>query len=140
MATNRALIALAQGNVAEAVALIAKGTGANSYSEVLGNINLAKGNYSAAAANLAGVNNNSALLAQILNKDYTAAEKTLANIENVDAYTSYLSAILGARQGNVANVVKGITTALQQKPELKSRIAKDLEFTKYASQIATLVR
>ena len=140
VATNRALIALAQGNVAEAEALIAKGTGANSYSEVLGNINLAKGNYSAAAANLAGVNNNSALLAQILNKDYTAAEKTLANIENVDAYTSYLSAILGARQGNVANVVKGITTALQQKPELKSRIAKDLEFTKYASQIATLVR
>ena len=140
VATNRALIALAQGNVPEAEALIAKGTGANTYSEVLGNINIAKGNYSAAAQNLAGINTNSALLAQILNKDYSAAEKTLAKIENVDAYTSYLSAILGARQGNASAVVKGLTTALQQKPELASRIAKDLEFVKYASQIANLLK
>ena len=140
VATNRALIALAQGNVAEAESLIAKGTGANSYSEILGNINIAKGNYAAAASNLAGVNTNSALLAQILNKDYSAAENTLSKIENVDAYTSYLSAILGARKGNAAAVVKGITTALQQNPELKSRIAKDLEFTKYASQIASLIK
>ena len=140
VATNRALIALAQGNVAEAEALIAKGTGANTYSEVLGNINIAKGNYSAAAQNLAGINTNSALLAQILNKDYSAAEKTLANIENVDAYTSYLSAILGARQNNVSAVIKGLTTALQQKPELASRAAKDLEFVKYASQIANLLK
>lgn len=140
VATNRALIALAQGNVVEAETLIGKGAGSNSYSEILGNINLAKGNYAAAATNLAGVNTNSALLAQILNKDYTAAENTLAKIENVDAYTSYLSAILGARQGNVDAVIKGISTAIQQKPELKARIAKDLEFTKYASQIASLVK
>ncbi len=137
VATNRALVALSQGNVAEAEALIAKGTGADAYSEVLGNINIAKGNYAAAAANLAGVNNNSALLAQILNKDYAAAANTLANITNVDAYTSYLSAILGARRGDASAVVKGLTTAIQQKPELAARAAKDIEFQKFAAQVAT---
>ena len=87
VATNRALLALANGNVAEAESLIAKGTGANSYSEILGNINIAKGNYAAAAQNLAGVNSNSALLAQILNKDYAATATTLAGIKNADVFT-----------------------------------------------------
>ena len=139
-ATNEALLALAKGQYAEAETLLAKGTGADSYSEVLGNLNLAKGNYAAAAANLAGVKSNSALLAQILNKDYVAAAATLAGIKNADAYTAYLKAILGARQGNADAVVSGLTSAIQQNPSLAARAAKDLEFAKYASQIASLVR
>jgi len=139
-ATNEALLALAKGQYAEAETLLAKGTGADSYSEVLGNLNLAKGNYAAAAANLAGVKSNSALLAQILNKDYVAAAATLAGIKNADAYTAYLKAILGARQGNADAVVSGLTSAIQQNPSLAARAAKDLEFAKYASQIASLLR
>lgn len=140
VATNEALLALAEGKVADAEALIARGTGASSYSEVLGNLNLAKGNYAAAAANLAGVNTNSAALAQILNKDYAAAAKTLANIPNADAYTSYLQAILGARQGDSAAVVTGLRNAIQQNPALAQRAARDLEFAKYAAQIAGIVK
>ena len=74
-ATNEALLALAKGQYAEAETLLAKGTGADSYSEVLGNLNLAKGNYAAAAANLAGVKSNSALLAQILKRIYIRINK-----------------------------------------------------------------
>ena len=140
VATNEALLALAEGKVADAEALIARGTGASSYSEVLGNLNLAKGNYAAAAANLAGVNTNSAALAQILNKDYAAAAKTLANIPNADAYTSYLQAILGARQGDSAAVVTGLRNAIQQNPALAQRASRDLEFAKYAAQIAGIVK
>ena len=140
VATNRALLALANGNVAEAESLIAKGTGANSYSEILGNINIAKGNYAAAAQNLAGVNSNSALLAQILNKDYAAAATTLAGIKNADAYTSYLSAILGARKGDANAVISGLRTAIQQNPSLAQRAARDLEFAAYAQQIASLLK
>ena len=140
VATNEALLALAEGKVAEAEALIARGTGASSYSEVLGNLNLAKGNYAAAAANLAGVNTNSAALAQILNKDYAAAAKTLAAVANADAYTSYLKAILGARQGDANAVVSGLQSAIQQNPALAQRAARDLEFAKYAAQIAGLVK
>ena len=140
VAKNEALLALAEGKVAEAEALIARGTGASSYSEVLGNLNLAKGNYAAAAANLAGVNTNSAALAQILNKDYAAAAKTLAAVANADAYTSYLKAILGARQGDASAVVSGLQSAIQQNPALAQRAARDLEFAKYAAQIAGLVK
>ena len=140
VATNEALLALAEGKVAEAEALIARGTGSSSYSEVLGNLNLAKGNYAAAAANLAGVNTNSAALAQILNKDYAAAAKTLAAVANADAYTSYLKAILGARQGDASAVVSGLQSAIQQNPALAQRAARDLEFAKYAAQIAGLVK
>lgn len=139
-ATNEALIALTKGQVSEAETLLAKGTGANSYSEVLGNLNLAKGNYAAAAQNLAGVKSNSALLAQILNKDYVSAAATLAGIKNADAYTSYLKAILGARQGKVDDVISGLSSAIQQNPSLATRAAKDLEFTQYASQIAGLLK
>ena len=139
-ATNAALLALAKGQVSEAETLLAKGTGANSYSEVLGNLNLAKGNYAAAAANLAGVKSNSALLAQILNKDYVAAAATLAGIKNADAYTAYLKAILGARQGNAETVVSGLSSAIQQNPSLAARAAKDLEFAQYAQQIAGLLK
>ena len=140
VATNEALLALAEGKVSDAEALIARGTGASSYSEVLGNLNLAKGNYAAAAANLAGVNSNSAALAQILNKDYAAAAKTLAAVVNADAYTSYLKAILGARQGDASAVVSGLQSAIQQNPALAQRAARDLEFAKYAAQIAELVK
>ncbi|MBP3829872.1 MAG: hypothetical protein ILA06_06170 [Bacteroidaceae bacterium] len=140
VATNEALLALAKGQVAEAEALLAKGTGANTYSEVLGNLNLAKGNYAAAAANLAGVNTNSALLAQILNKDYAAAATTLAGIKNADAYTAYLSAILGARKGDASAVVNGLQSAIQQNPSLALRAARDLEFAKYTTQLASVLK
>lgn len=140
VATNEALLALANGNVTAAETAIGKGTGANAYGEVLGNLNLAKGNYAAAAANLSGINTNSAALAQILNRDYAAAAKTLNRIQNADAYTSYLKAILGARQGDANAVVSGLQSAIQQKPELASRAAKDLEFEKYATQIAGLIK
>ena len=140
VATNEALLALAEGKVADAEAYLARGTGSDSYSEILGNLNLAKGNYAAAAANLAGVNTNSAALAQILNKDYASAAKTLANIPNVDGITYYLQAILGARQGDSAAVVTGLRNAIQQNPNLAKRAARDLEFAKYTAQIARIVK
>ncbi len=140
VATNEALLALANGNVEGAEAALAKGNGANAYSEVLGNLNIAKGNYAAAAANLSGVNTNSAALAQILNRDYAAATRTLNNIQNADAYTSYLKAVLGARQGDASAVTSSLRSAIQQDPTLATRAAKDLEFAKYASQIASLIQ
>ncbi len=140
VATNEALLALAQGDVTSAETAIAKGTGSNSYSEILGNLNLAKGNYAAAAANLAGTNTNSEALAEILNQDYAAATKTLNAVKNADAYTSYLKAILGARQGDVTGLTSNLQSAIQQNPSLATRAAKDLEFAKYAAQIASIIK
>lgn len=138
--TNLALIALAKGDVSTAETYIAKGSGADSFKEVMGNIQIAKGNYAQAASNLAGVNTNSAALAQILNKDYAAAKNTLNNVKNADAYTAYLKAIAAARTNDAAGVSSNLSTAIQQDASLAKRAANDLEFANFASTIESLVK
>ena len=138
--TNLALLALRDGNLDQAEALLAQGFGANSYNEVLGSYNLAKGNYRQAAQNLAGVENNTAALAQILNQDYAAARQTLAKVKNADATTSYLSAILAARTSDSSALVSGLRKAFELDPSLKLRAKDDLEFANYAEAIAGLLK
>lgn len=125
---NSALIALAEGKQAEAENLLAKAASARNYNEVLGNLQIAKGNYAQAAQSLAGTKTNSAALAQILNKDYSAAAQTLAGIAKPDATTSYLKAIVGARTNQTATALASLKEAIAQDASLKARAAKDLEF------------
>ncbi|MGN0234525.1 MAG: hypothetical protein ACI4B5_08915 [Bacteroidaceae bacterium] len=138
--TNLALMALKSGDVAKAETYLAKGSGSNTFKEVMGNMNVAKGNYTQAASDLAGVNTNSAALAQILAKDYTSARTTLSKIKNADATTSYLQAVLAARTGDASTLASSLKNAIQQDPTLAARAANDLEFAKYESTIKNLVK
>lgn len=138
--TNLALIALAKGDVSTAETYIAKGSGADSFKEIMGNIQIAKGNYQQAASNLSGVNTNSAALAQILNKDYASAKTTLNNVKNADAYTSYLKAIVAARTNDAAGVSSNLSAAISKDSSLAKRAATDLEFANFASTIESLVK
>jgi len=88
---------------------------------------LAQGNYALAEQDFNKVNSNSAALAQILNKNYSAAEKTLNNVKNADAMTDYLKAVLNARQGNKGAAKNALAAALAKDPSLASYAAKDLE-------------
>ncbi|MCF0187901.1 MAG: hypothetical protein HUK04_00180 [Bacteroidaceae bacterium] len=135
---NRSLLALAQGNVEEAQTYIGRGTGADSYNEVLGNLCIATANYSQAAGALAGKNTNSAALAQILNNDYSGAAKTLAAIKTSDATTDYLAAILSARTGDATGVASNLRKAAAKDPSYAARAKKDLEFAKYAAAVNAL--
>ena len=126
---NLGLIALAEGNVRDAENYIAKAANAFGLSEIVGNLNLMKGNYAQAEQDFAGINSNSAALAQILNKNYNAATSTLNNIKNGDATTEYLKAILNARLGNNS----AAATAL------KAAISKDSSYAKYAENDLELV-
>lgn len=138
--TNLALLALKEGNVAAAESYLAKGSGSETFKEVMGNLNIAKGNYTQAASDLAGVMSNSAALAQILAKDYTSAKTTLAGIKNADAITSYLQAILAARTGDAATVTSALANAIKQDASLAERAANDYEFVKYASAVKSLLK
>ncbi len=138
--TNLALMALKSGDVAKAETYLAQGSGSNTFKEVMGNLNIAKGNYTQAASDLAGVNTNSAALAQILAKDYTSAKTTLSKIKNADATTSYLQAVLAARTGDASTLATSLKNAIQQDGTLASRAANDLEFAKYASTIKNIVK
>ena len=122
------LIALKNGNVAEAENLIAKAADANALNEALGNLSIAKGNYAQAEEYFKDSYNNSAALAQLLNKNYAAAKATLNNIKNPDGLTSYLHAIVSARQGNKYAANSYLKEALQKDPSLKAYAENDLEF------------
>ena len=119
---NLGLLALAAGNVREAENYIAKAGTAVGINEIVGNLNLMKGNYAQAEQDFAGINSNSAALTQILNKNYNAAASTLSNIKKADATTEYLKAILNARLGKNADAATA----------LKAAISKDSSFAKYA--------
>lgn len=123
---NGALIALEKGNINGAEALLGKALTAGNYNEVLGNLQIARGNYAQAAQNLKGINTNSAALAQILNKDYVAAAQTLAAVNNADAITDYLKAVLAARTGQVEEGAQALRAAIAKNANLRDLASKDL--------------
>ncbi len=138
--TNLALLALKDGDVAAAESYLAKGSGADTFKEILGNLNIAKGNYTQAASDLAGVTSNSAALAQILAKDYNSAKTTLASIKNPDAITSYLQAILAARTGDAGTITTALANAIRQDASLAERAANDYEFVNYQSAVKSVLK
>lgn len=126
-AANLGLLALQKGDIQNAEALIAKASGANGLNEVMGNLNLAKGNYAQAEQDFKDIYSNSAALAQILNKNYASAAVTLKYIKNGDATTDYLKAILAARMGNTSDATEALRSAVAKDPNYAKYSATDLE-------------
>lgn len=127
---NLGLLALQQGDMLSAESYMAKGASANGLGEVLGNLHLAQGKYAQAEQDFGYKASNSAALAQIMNKNYKAAENTLKSIKNADATTDYLRAILNARTGNTNDAATALQQAIAKDPSLAEYAAKDLELIK----------
>ena len=124
---NKGLMSLATGNMAEAEAAIAKGATSETTTYAQGVLSLAKGNYAQAQQLFGDKKTNSAALAQLLAKDYDAAAKTLDKVENADAITDYLHAIVAARRGNKFAASSYLKEALQKDSSLKTYADNDLE-------------
>lgn len=135
---NRALAAMAEGKFDEAQNYVAKASTAKNYYELLGNLQVAQGNYAQAAQSLQGVKTNSAALAQLLNKDYTAAATTLSQVARPDAMTDYLKAIVAARTNQKSAVLSHLMDSFAKDASLKARAAKDLEFASLFSDASFL--
>ena len=137
---NKAILAMKSGDIAAAEQYMGKASGADSYQEVQGALNLAKGNYAQADKNLSGVNTNSAALAQIMNKNYAAAKNTLANVKDQSAVTGYLKAVLGARTNDSAAVANGLKEAISKDPSFAKRALNDVEFANYANVVESVCK
>ena len=124
---NLGMIALQNGDVANAENYIAKATNANGLNNVLGALNIAKGNYAEAAKNLANSESNLAGLAELLNKNYATAEVILNSVKNKDGMTKYLQALVAARQGRSSIASSFLKEALNLDPSLAAYAANDLE-------------
>ena len=127
---NLGLLALQEGDLSTAENNIAKGSDANGLNEILGNLHLAQGKYVQAEQDFGSVKSNSAALAQILNKNYSAAATTLKGISTPDGITEYLKAILASRTGNKSEAAAALEAAFKKDPSLRSYAEKDLEFVK----------
>ncbi len=128
---NRGLVALAKGDNNAAQVYFGKAAGTEELGEARGNLAIANGDYEQAVSNFGDANTNSAALAQILNKDYSKAKNTLSKVENPDATTAYLTAILGARTNNSAMVIDNLKVAVSKDAAYKQYAATDMEFAKY---------
>ena len=124
---NLGLLSLIDGNVQDAERAIAKSSGSESVNQAIGTLAIAKGDYAQAEKSFAKVNSNTAALAQLLNKNYDAAAKTLDRVENPNAMTDYLHAVVAARRGNKFAASSYLKEALQKDPSLKKYAENDLE-------------
>jgi tetratricopeptide (TPR) repeat protein len=136
--TNLGMLALIDGNVADAEKFLVKGTDAKENAAALGNLYIAQGQYDKAVKAFGNTKSNAAALAQIMTKNYTAAKSTLSQVEKADAYTYYLNAIVGARTNNASMVAENLKKAISLDSSLRAKAASDAEFVKFASALANL--
>ncbi len=128
---NQALVAMVNKDMNQATSLLGSAGGVPEASSALGYAQLKQGDVAAAAASYAGTVSNNAALAQILNKNYSAASDILGKIKNPDATTYYLSAVVAARTNNADAVAKGLKQAVQKDPSLAQRALNDMEFSNF---------
>ena len=128
---NLGLCELLKNNVSTAETYLSKATGADAANEALGNLYIKQGQYQRAVSAFGNAKTNSAAQAQILAKDYNKAKATLQAVENKDAMTDYLMAIVGARTNNESLVSSSLKSAIAKDASLAKTAANDREFAKY---------
>jgi Flp pilus assembly protein TadD len=133
---NLGLVALAKGDKTAAEQYLSNASGSKELNEALGNLYTAQGQYDRAVNAFGDTATNSAALAQILAKDYNKANTTLSSITNKDAYTYYLSSVLGARTNNTSMLTENLKKAVSLDSTLAKKAATDLEFSKYFTNSA----
>jgi Flp pilus assembly protein TadD len=128
---NLGLVALTKGDAAKAQQLFGKASGVSELNNAMGLLAIQNGNYSQAVNSFGNSASNNAALAQVLTKDYSKAQATLNAVQNPNATTSYLKAIVAARTNNLTDVVSNLKQAVQLDPSLAKKATTDLEFVKY---------
>jgi tetratricopeptide (TPR) repeat protein len=131
---NAGIAAMAEGDLAKAEEHLGKAAGTDgNLNAALGTLYTMKGDYAAASAAYGKSVSNNAAVQQILNEDYAAARQILAKVENPNATTAYLAAIVGARTNDRDAVYTNLALAVKRDAQMKARAQKDVEFAKFAA-------
>ncbi len=128
---NKALLAIMDNDLATANELLGRSAGADGLDRAMGLLNLLQGNYNQAVGAFGNSTSNNAGLAQLLVRDYNKAKQTLEAIENPDATTAYLLAVIASRTNNFNDVVSNLRTAIGRDRSIATKALTDLEFAKY---------
>jgi tetratricopeptide (TPR) repeat protein len=128
---NLGLTSLIEKNYSEAGQKFGSAAGLEELNEAMGTYYLMQGDNKAALKAFGDSKSNNAALAQILNKDYSKAKSTLSAINNPDATTYYLMAVLGARTNNEQMVYSNLRQVSKLDKEMAQNALTDLEFAKF---------
>ena len=128
---NKALLVIMDNDLAAANELLGRSAGADGLDNAMGLLNLLQGNYNQAVGAFGNSVNNNAGLAQLLVRDYNKAKQTLEAIDNPDAITAYLLAVIASRTNNFNEVVSNLRTAIGRDRSTATKALNDLEFAKY---------
>lgn len=139
---NKALLAIMDNDLPQANELMGRSAGAAGLDEAMGLLNLLQGNYNQAVGAYANKTTNNAGLAQLLVKDYNKAKQTLEAVDNPDATTAYLLAIIASRTNNFNEVAANLRTAIGRDRSFGMMALNDLEFAKYRTnqEFMTIVK
>ena len=130
---NLGLIALEKNELDNAEQYFGKAVGTNAnLNQALGTLYIATGEYSKSKSAFGNTTSNNAALMQILSADYNGARRTLAAIDNPDATTAYLGAVVGARTNDRDVVYSNLRTAISKDASLAAKAKSDIEFSKFA--------
>ena len=136
---NAGIAAMADGDTKKANEYLGKAAGTQgNLNAALGTYYTMTGDYKKASASYGNSATNNAAVQQILNEDYAAARQTLANVQNPNATTAYLSAIVGARTNDRDAVYSNLKVAVEKDPSLKQKAQNDIEFARYITDDAFL--
>jgi Tetratricopeptide repeat len=131
---NLAAIAGVNGDMKKAKQILSGASGAGiegNYNK--GIIKIVEGNYADAISNFSDNQTFNKSLAQVLNKDYDGAMKTLeASTDNNTAQGNYLKAIISARKEKADDCINFLKNAVDKDAAYKKKIARDKEFAKVA--------
>jgi len=129
---NAGLAAMADNDLAKAEEYLGKAGGTKGdLNAAMGTLYTMKGDYAKAKNAYKGGASNNAAVQQIMNEDYAGARKTLAAVENPNATTAYLAAIVGARTNDRDAVYTNMRLAVERDANMKARAQKDIEFAKF---------
>lgn len=129
---NAGVAAMADNDLKMAEQYLGKAAGTQgNLSAAMGTLYTMKGDYAAAKKAYGTKPSNNAAVQQILNEDYAGARQTLAKVENPNATTAYLAAIVGARTNDRDAVYSNLKAAVQRDAQFRQKAQKDIEFAKY---------
>lgn len=129
---NAGVAAMADNDLKMAEQYLGKAAGTEgNLNAAMGTLYTMKGDYAAAKKAYGTKPSNNAAVQQILNEDYAGARQTLAKVENPNATTAYLAAIVGARTNDRDAVYSNLKAAVARDAQFAKKAQKDIEFAKY---------
>jgi tetratricopeptide (TPR) repeat protein len=136
VANNMGIIEAKKGNRALAMELYKKAGGSPEAKYNMGIINISDGKYADAVSNFGDFKGHNKALAQFLSGNAASVKETIdASNEKDQAYSFYLKAVSFARQGNNAEAMTNLKTAIEKDAAWKAYAKDDCEFLKMRAEL-----